>query len=575
MLQSLIIWLNIVFFFHLDGMTMIFDKEFYQYVNNEDFNGLSLEGIDHMKDSNFGPQLEKCFTELHVKSVVKDIDFVNTGFKEIIKEYTNLNVEVTTEDSYNAYVFPPDLNKNNVIIEKWRRKFYENLDWDAFVKGSSIIEGVVDLKEGKVHGDFTKFHISIVIGSSLVNKYSVLTPAEITAIVLHELGHVLAYFEMLSRMTRTNYILNEGVRRLSNADNREERIKLLKDIENVTNTTIQNKETIAGFKQSQEVYKTIVVSNSVQESKQDLNLNMYDSRSFEQLADNYASRIGYALPLATGLAKLYKMHGDKDYLSPQMNILFCILRTLGLIFLIAVNPVQGLFILGCILLGGSPLNVTYDPLKQRITKIKQQVNDALKDQKMSLKQKKIYVDEYDEMNKILSELHDNLDVYEAIWAYVFPWGRKQRTDIEAQQQLETLFNNDLFSLSAKMYTGGGHLADKDVAIIILGNEKYIEDHRYKKYADNLYQEIEDILVSKGYVVRRYSSAPYTEIDMTGVKVIVGHSRGIDSFYMRTNYDNPDITIVKVYTLTPRGEDKGHYILSKEDIKALNAVPVVS
>jgi hypothetical protein len=410
----------------------------------------ALEGIDHLEHSNFGKLLEEEISKLRKYFIVKDKDIQDTNISKLIRDQTGINIKMTTEESLNAYVFVPDLNKNNPIIEKWRRYYFDNVDAKDFFADKHIVEGTVSLKDARVSGDFSKIAVSIVIGSEFLRKGSDYTVAEVVAIILHELGHTFVYFEMLARCTRTNYILSEGVKRLMTSNTKEERIILLEKIEDLTKVKIKDKEGLSNKKRSEVIYRSVIVSNIVEESKQDLNLNVYDSRSFEQLADNFSARFGYAVPLATGLAKIYKSSGDIAFLSPMMNLLFNIVKVIGLVCLSVVSPVRGAFTVIVILLQGSPLDVTYDPPKKRILKIKQQINDVLKNPKLSMKQKQVFIEEHGEIEAILDTMYDNIGVYETLWTYIFPWGVRQKSLIEVQEELESMFNNDLFTSAAKL-----------------------------------------------------------------------------------------------------------------------------
>jgi hypothetical protein len=165
--------------------------------------------------------------------------------------------------------------------------------------------------------------------------------------------------------------------------------------------------------------------------------------------------MGYGRPLVTGLDKLYRSSDDRAYLTPILNTLLNLIN--ALLFILAVVLVPGAvigFTVVTVLLGGSPLDLTYDPPKQRFKKIKQQLNDALKDKSLSVERKQIFLNDFTVINNILNELEENLSIYEGLWSIVFPWGRKQRSLIEVQQELENLYNNDLFA-AGNMLTANG------------------------------------------------------------------------------------------------------------------------
>jgi len=419
----------------------------------------SLEGIDFQHDSKLGKELEDELTNFRKYSVLTKAIIENSKIAEVIKNYTGMNVVVSTEEGDNAYVYVPDLDKNNVM-SGWRANYYANVDSEALFKEQHFIDGTVNLTTGMVSGDFSKIIISICIGEDLLCKHSKMTVAEAAAILMHEIGHALVYFEMLGRLTKSNYILSEGVKRLMNANTKEQKILILEDIEETTGVKIPEKEQLVIKQKSQSAYRVIILSTLVKQSEQELNLNVYDARAFEQLADNFVSRHGYGKPLATGLNKLYKMYGDKAYLKPGVHIFYTIIRSVLFILhvveqVLTLGPalaavLLSMEILVVFLVAGNPMNADYDPIKMRITKIKLQINAALKDKSLSREQKQVYVDSHTEIEGLLDQMYNNKGIYEIVWEYVIPAGRKSKKVINLHETMENLLNNDLFKSAVEL-----------------------------------------------------------------------------------------------------------------------------
>jgi hypothetical protein len=406
----------------------------------------SEEGIDYMFNSKLGSGIEAELQKVRQLIQPKSSDIKATDLDKIIKQYTGITTNVSTDWGYTAYMYPADINRNNPILNKLNQMYASNLDSKEFIKDKGFVEGTVNLKTGMVYGDFSKVTINIFLGEDLLGKFSALTVPEVTAILLHEIGHAFVYFEMLARSIKTNYILSEGTKRLLTANTTEQRVLILSSVEQMTKTSIDNKDKIASKKRNEAYYTTILLSASINESIQDLGVNIYSTRSFEQLSDNFATRHGYGRALVLGLSKLHRLYGGNETIPPVVYNTISVILAAIVIF----NPAVWLLLTFVLICEGNPLKVTYDPLKKRILKIKQQINDALKDKSLSKEYKQVFLNDYVEIQKVFDEIYLNSDLFEVVWKYLTPWGYKQNKQIKHNEELESLLNNDLFTATAKL-----------------------------------------------------------------------------------------------------------------------------
>lgn len=111
-----------------------------------------------------------------------------------------------------------------------------------------------------------------------------------------------------------------------------------------------------------------------------------------------------------------------------------------------------------------------------------------------------------------------------------------------------------------------------LAVIIMGNPKYVDDPRVRDLAEAFYQEIKRILEKRGYRVELDPGEPYTSPDESAA-LWVGHSRGID----RLRFAGAKIKTMALETKDrgkkyknndERGLDPDHYLLSDNDRKLL-------
>lgn len=115
--------------------------------------------------------------------------------------------------------------------------------------------------------------------------------------------------------------------------------------------------------------------------------------------------------------------------------------------------------------------------------------------------------------------------------------------------------------------------EKQIAVIIKGNPKYLQDKKVKLLAKEFYTEIQNILETKGYIVEFDEGKDYTK-PRCDAKVWIGHSRGIS----RLQFAPKEIKVIALQTLDhgkfyknndEQGLDPDHYKLSPKDKKAFN------
>lgn len=404
-------------------------------------NGYGLEVIDHQLNSKLGYELETAFTQLRDFNIVTDKNFNEINLSKIVKDCTGLKINFILEYGANAYVIPPDLNRNHVLYNNLRKNYFKSVDSNKIIKDKDFFEGSIDLATGIVTGDYCNVSSDLAIGAELLKKHSKYTVKETTAICLHEIGHIISYLKLVARMLKTNYLLDDAVSNLLKSETKEQRTVILTEIEKSTKTTIDKKDDIAEKARTKEAYAVLILNQSIKQSQQEFKVNIYDARSWEQLADQFASRHGYGKDIVTGLNKLY---GDMGHHQYRSRITHFFMEIIKLLLFFMLGPVNWLIIL---LMIGNPLVEEYDPPRERFIKVKHQINDALKNPNLTTDQKARYLDDYNEIEKVINQLNDNVTAYEFIWGSLFPWGRAQRKSIKESQNIEGMLNSDLWAIS--------------------------------------------------------------------------------------------------------------------------------
>lgn len=407
---------------------------------------LSLEGIEQQLNSPLAVEMENALKRVRKNKRVARANLEEVNISKIISKYTGLSIRVNVVPGNAAYVLVPDVNRNNPIVNKAIRAMGSNMDSGRLLQDAQFLEGTVNLSAGKVSGDFSKIFTTMFIGESLLWASSKFTVAETVAIMLHEIGHVFVYMEMLGRCTRTNYVLEEGTKRMLNASTPEQRIRILEDVEEFYGEDIEGKDKLVAQARRPDVYRTVFLTVAAQESVSQLGENIYDARAFEQLADQFAARHGYGRSLATALDKHYRAVGDKAYRPTSLHTLLNLMKFLAFTSLATFSVVGWMIPL----MLGNPLSQAYDKPQRRIEKIRQQVSTALKDRDIDPEERKALLEDVKLIDAALVNIKEHNDVYEYIWKTAFPWGRKQQSMIKVQEDLEKMMNNRLYEAAATL-----------------------------------------------------------------------------------------------------------------------------
>jgi hypothetical protein len=234
-------------------------------------------------------------------------------------------------------------------------------------------------------------------------------------------------------------------------ESKEQRTVLLSELEENTKTKIAKKADIAAMARTGEAYSVLVLTQAAKASEYELGVNVYDVRAWEQLADNYAARHGYAKHLAIFLDKMFRTYGNVQYDSPTYRVFCEITKVFCWILPLYALPTMG-FALGYGLLTGlilgNPCSEEYDPPDKRFMKLKQQTVDALKDKKLSRSQKVKFLEDHETIDKLINDLNSKSETVWYMWYTMFPWGKKDVKDAKHFQEVEGLLNNDLFATVA-------------------------------------------------------------------------------------------------------------------------------
>ncbi|YP_009213027.1 hypothetical protein AVU38_gp178 [Ralstonia phage RSL2] len=423
----------------------------------------SPESISFQNDR-FHREMTAIIDEYRTKSDGNTRTEFEIAVAKCIKENTNINFEVSVSDMP-MMTEPPHLDKNSPLLEGygWKDTTLSKRSLADIRKSQNKeVRAFMDLNAGWVDGYLADLPpIKMYLNAAMIygNKgllYKLFdgreyTSPELSAIILHEVGHVWSFFEHLIRFRTTNQILITMVRELDGTTDHGKREIIIKeagDMLSLTNIDAQD----LGNKNNTTIY-TVIISNLARNNRSQSGVEGYDINSFEALSDQFATRHGAGKDLVTGLDKMYKgtiyRRGWVGYFFMEF-VKVCVLA-LG-IFEIAVGQVYGAyttFVLLAGLLLADAHHDWYDKAGRRFTRIRNDLVNELKEPGLTKEDSARIREDIDIIDKTNENFKDHTQLVGLVYDYLIPSGVNKRKQIEFQQQLEDMASNKLFYYANK------------------------------------------------------------------------------------------------------------------------------
>lgn len=374
------------------------------------------------------------------------------GLSGIIKKYTNLNVEIVNGARTGFATDMLFMDANHVFL---RQKYFDiikkidpKFDPQSSIKTvmtelkKSVVSGSVDMKTGKVGGVYTQIPCVLYAPKDLmIGTY--LSSQECAAIILHEVGHNFNMLEMVGRTVTTNLVLSGLSKYLDKSLSEEDRHAVFAT---ASKELDYSQEITAKLKQcrTDKQLTTVLLDAAIVQSKSELGMNIYDLVSCEQMADQYATRMGAGKELVTGLGKIISLYGR------DANGVFWVQVKVYLSMLAIVLASFGVLLIPLVLLliyGPSKEGRIYDSPQIRFRRIKE-------DQIAQLKDPDVDADVAKNAVVIIKGIDEVLDSkqfdYDLLWAekiayYLNSEFRSIHKFEMLQRDLEQISNNDLFT----------------------------------------------------------------------------------------------------------------------------------
>lgn len=431
---------------------------------------LSLETIEFQDNDQFGVEMEAIYTKLQKK--ILDGGYLNYSTVEESEEVAMLSRLITARlglkvdvvvDSAPAAILPFYSNKNHVFLNEFFRGDFTIRNQEKILRKSVGKAGTVNTQKARVGGIFSEYENLLFLNFHQLFQTLKLSVPEAVAVTLHELGHAFYACEYADRLDTNNQVLANVARELLSNKEKKDMVYVYREIEKVNpqiteeevDKLINGNRVIAGY-----TWFRVVIGSVGSQMQND----KYSDTSFEQMADNFAARFGYGRQLLTALEKL---HGHIGTIETSKNwMAFVNLMQLVHFFALAGITVfaiiGGAISLGVLVgvltfltlrvAGEDAKDYTYDELKVRYKRIRQEYVELLKNIKLPNDKLKNILADIDRMDRSIQETHRFNSLLSAIANFLFSGARDADRSIREQQLLEELSFNDLFVKSAQFKT---------------------------------------------------------------------------------------------------------------------------
>lgn len=443
---------------------------------------MRMEAIDFKLDDKFGPAMENIIDDIldKVKKGYEGLEIQKLPevrkLEKVIFDRIKMSVSFVTTGC-EAAIIPFHFNENSILLRKFMRSEVLLQEQEA-MREKMVVHGYVDENAVKLGGVFSEYIHTVYMNFTTLNACG-LSSKEITAILLHELGHGFYSCAYASRMDRANQIISDALRK-GKESGKDKFIEVtykelkgkFKDIQKETVEQLTSKNPIVVGKGA---FK--IIAEATLQQQED---SSYDNTSFEALADNFSARFGYGEFLVTGLEKFYP-GGVKSLwyfealnaAATTMNLVNAVISNILNIkvwlgaeannvfqeFLKMFQVYQAISNLIWIALfsyyfvktsGESGRNYTYDDLEKRYNRIRNQIIEAIKKRDYSKRDAESLITSAEMIGNLIKGVKSYRGPLDFLFNTFNPKDRRAAASVARQQGIEDLLSNDLFLATAKL-----------------------------------------------------------------------------------------------------------------------------
>lgn len=440
---------------------------------------VTMESIAFQLNDSFGKDLETVvqkYKDLVDSGVTQKVIAAAKPLHEELQKviFKRLGIQVSLDtNSYLAATMPNTYIPHNPMVQDNIRWIFEDYDeiggQDKLKKlksGDSL--GTVNSQTVKVTGWFSEQKAPLFVNFKKLFKDFKMTVPEVTAIILHELGHDFEGIFYSANINTTNQVLAEVARHISDNDRGGDVKYIYNRLRTVNpNMTMDIAEGLVSKNRvvmNMALYRLVVgTTNSLMSN------HVYDRTNFESMADQFTARFGYASTLVSALEKLEKHGGGEYQMSQDIFTGSMILMSLfGFQFIIGgvltfalpgigliLGPLM-MYICGVVIFAAygtqraSRKDMTYDNIRDRYLRLRAQLVEVIKNQDLDRVTRERTLKQITDIDLIVSEKKVFVSFLEKFNNKIIPSDRRAVIGIEFQQESERMIANDLFISAGKL-----------------------------------------------------------------------------------------------------------------------------
>jgi hypothetical protein len=422
---------------------------------------LTYEKLDKIISKRFGIEFRHRFNVFTLYGIMAVTPYNASAIKEdVIDIYTNMKKRISYANT--RYDEGDIMYSDDILIGM--KRMLKNVDTlDKQLTESNI---KIDLNGARIENLPNNFIVEIYCNPlMLFHKDVQLTDEEITAILLHEIGHQFTFIENSYRTVKNTTIFISTLQESINVKGKGFRESLILAYEKTNNTKLENTSKMS--------LNTVFLTITTKHIMDTFSLTDYESSNSdkEMLADQFAGRFGMQKILSSALYKVNQAH-ENDVFRYKIDIILPKILNASILILAILEIAAGTFgpmlititvatilafiavnIAAYITYGGTNDGDDYDGLKKRISRIRTESIRILQSSNDKELTKKIIADIKD-IDRLLDSIPDeNVSLINKIYRIIRRSGARKFLEIgEIESLTEKLQSNDLYLASAKLKT---------------------------------------------------------------------------------------------------------------------------
>jgi hypothetical protein len=381
--------------------------------------------------------------------------------EKLVFERIGLKIKINTTHGF-AGILTQNFNKNHIFTSSELHGLVRISEVEKIIRSGNAT-GTVNLKEARLGGIFSEYSHPFFANFHHFKTLN-LSAEEVTAFLLHEIGHGFMESYYSSRLNTTNQVLADITRHLLSNDQEKSLEYVYSNLKKITPEIKQ--EEVDRLLNGTKVISSMAWFNVFKETVSSLMTNsFYDQTSSEERADQFVTRFGRGKEVVTGLNKLFNGMPETNkaaLFAEHYSSLYGLARlfiVMGIsffgfsskVFFVSLLPLFLLaFLLEFFFNRSSLKDMTYDGLKVRYIRIRNDFVNQLKAKNLPDIHIRHFLDSIYAIDEIVKKTYELKTLPSVVADFIFLDARATQKAYTNQRLLEELSSNELFIHSAEL-----------------------------------------------------------------------------------------------------------------------------